>query len=243
MLSVFFYFKCYNHDMKLQKIHAVQSIVLQSLLNATRARYSELRRAAGVESDIFKFHIKKLQLQRYVVKAEDGLYELTAEGKEYASNLDIRGREIAQPRSSMLMIVRCGERIIGHRRDREPYNQFWGIASAPLLRGVPATVSAHREFEKQVGISADFHVHGVFRVIDKDERGKILEDKLFSVMVADVKKMAEPHSWYGGFSKWMTPEELLAKNRLFPTTRSTLEMIERGETFREEICTYRDDEY
>jgi len=229
--------------MKVVKIHAVQSIALQSLLNATRARYSELRRAAGVESDIFKFHIKKLQLQHYVIKAEDGLYELTAEGKEYASNLDMRGTEIAQPRSSMLMIVRYGKRIIGHRRDREPYNQFWGIASAPLLRGVPAVISAHREFEKQVGISAEFRVHGVFRVIDKDERGKILEDKLFSVMVADVDKMSEPHSWYGGFSQWMDVDDLLSKKRLFPTTRATLEMIERGETFREQICVYRDDEY
>lgn len=229
--------------MKLEKIHTVQAVVLQSLLNATRARYSELRRAAGVESDIFKFHIKKLQLQHYVTKAEDGLYELTAEGKEYASNLDIKGKEIAQPRSSMLMVVRCGKQVLGHRRDREPFNQFWGIASAPLLRGVPAIMSAHREFEKQAGISADFRVHGVFRVIDKDARGKILEDKLFSVMVADVNKMAQPHSWYGGFSQWMSTDELLSKKRLFPTTRATLEMIERGETFREQICIYRDDEY
>ena len=45
-------------------------------------------RAAAMESDSFKFHIRKLVKIGYIIKAEDGLYELTAEGKALASRLD-----------------------------------------------------------------------------------------------------------------------------------------------------------
>ncbi len=225
------------------RLHIVQSSVLRSLLYATRARYSELRRAAGIESDTFKFHIRKLQRQGYVIKAEDGLYELTAEGKEFTGRLDFRGREIEQPKSSMLMVVRCSDYVIGHRRDREPFRDFWGIASAPLLRGMPAERSAERALKRQTGIDAVFRVAGTYRVIDRDIHGAILEDKLFVIMLADVPVMTTPSAWYGGYSEWMTVEKLLAHDRLFPTTSSTLDMITHGETFREEVCVYGNGEY
>ncbi len=226
------------------KLHNAQSTVLYTLQYATRARYSELRRAAGIESDIFKFHIRKLQKIGYIVKADDGLYELTAEGKAFVGRLDKgTGREIEQPKSSMLMVVRCGNYVLGHRRDREPFNGFWGIASAPVLRGVPLTESAARELKKQTGIDAHFRVGGSYRVIDKNTRGTVLEDKIFAVMVAELDRLAPPHRWSGGFSEWMPVDELLKKPHLFPITAAIFEMLAAAIPFREDTCTYTDAEY
>lgn len=227
-----------------QKLHAAQSAILYTLQYATRARYSELMRAAAMESDIFKFHVGKLSRQRYIVKADDGFYELTAEGKALASRLDRQtGREIEQPKSSMLMVVRCGSFVLAHRRAREPFNGFWGIASSPVLRGVPLVESAERALRKQTGLDARFHVAGSYRVIDKNTHGVVLEDKIFAVMVADVDRLAQPLPWSGGESKWMSQSELLQKVPLFPSTAAVFEMITAQIPFREDICVYRDDQY
>ena len=226
------------------KLHKAQSAILYTLQYATRAKYSELQKAAAMESDVFKFHVRKLVRIGHILKADDGLYELTAEGKAFVSRLDKgTGREIEQPKSSMLMVVRCGDYILGHRRDREPFNGFWGIASAPVLRGMPLTQSASRELKKQTGIETTFRVAGSYRVIDKNTHGNVLEDKIFAVMVADVDRLTPPHRWSGGFSEWMPVAELLVKPQLFPITSAIFEMLAANIPFREDICTYRDGEY
>lgn len=226
------------------KLHKAQSTILYTLQYATRARYSELQHAAHMESDVFKFHVRKLRRVGHIVKADDGLYELTAEGKALASRLDKRtGREIEQPKSSMLMVVRSGDLVLGHRRDREPFHGYWGIASAPVLRGVPITDSAQRELKKQTGITARFRVAGSYRVIDTNCRGVVYEDKIFAVLVADVDSPITPHQWSGGVSEWMDRPTLLSKQKLFPTTAATLDMIACGETFREDVCVYTGKEY
>ena len=226
------------------ELHKAQSTILYTLQYATRARYSELQHAAHMESDVFKFHVRKLRRVGHIVKADDGLYELTAEGKALASRLDKRtGREIEQPKSSMLMVVRSGDFVLGHRRDREPFHGYWGIASAPVLRGVPITDSAQRELKKQTGITARFRVAGSYRVIDTNCRGVVYEDKIFAVLVADVDSPITPHQWSGGVSEWMDRPTLLSKQKLFPTTAATLDMIACGETFREDVCVYTGKEY
>ena len=226
------------------KLHRAQSAILYTLQYATRARYSELQHAAGMESDVFKFHIRKLAYVGHITKADDGLYELTAEGKAFVSRLDKgTGREIEQPKSSMLMVVRCGNYVLGHRRDREPFNGFWGIASAPVLRGIPLTESASRELRKQTGVEARFRVAGSYRVIDTNHRSTVLEDKIFAVMVADIDRLTQPHEWSGGYSEWMPVDALLQKDPLFPITAAIFEMITAGIPFREDICIYNDKEY
>lgn len=226
------------------KLHKAQSKVLNILLYATRARFSELRKPTGLESDIFKYHLRRLVNAKFIVKAEDGQYELTAEGKEFANRLDeSTGREIEQPKSSMLMVVRCGNYILAHRRDREPFNGFWGIASAPVLRGLPLVESASRALMKQAGIEASFRVAGSYRVIDVNQRDIVLEDKIFALMVADIDRLVQPHKWSGGYSEWIPLEELLSRKPLFPITSAVFEMLSAGVAFREDKCIYRSDQY
>lgn len=230
------------------QLHRVQISILSLLSRATRARFSELQHHTQLESDRFKYHVRSLVRRGYLIKAPDGLYELSAEGKEFSNRLDEQtGREIEQPKASMLLIVRSKQRgqtyFLAHRRTREPFRGFWGIASAPVLRGVPIREAAARELFKQTGITATFEVVGIQRVIDKNAAGSILEDKLFSVLVADVPECPAPAYWYGGESVWLTAGELLAKDRLFATTATTLAMVERGVLFVEHICLYAKAEY
>jgi len=229
-------------------LHAAQASILYTLRHATRARYSELLRPTNLEGDRFKYHLATLLRKKLVFKAIDGVYELTAEGKEFANRIDeSTGREIAGPKASMLLVVRSHKdgftHYLAHRRTREPFRDYWGIASAPMLRGLPVRDSAARELKKQTGIVADFAVVGMQRLIDTLPSGVVLEDKLFTLLLAEVDDLPPVHEWYGGESVWLTRQELLAKDRLFHTTQVSLDMIEQGRSFSEEVCVYDKSDY
>ena len=229
-------------------IHPAQASVLYALRHESNARFSELLRTTTLTSDVFKFHMRKLVSLGYVTKRADGLYELTARGKEYANRLDEQtGREVLQPKSSMLLIARTmqdGEiYYLAHRRTREPFSGFWGIASAPVLRGVSVAESASAGFLNQTGIAAEFLVSGSFRVIDKNPAGEVLEDKIFTIMVAELDSATPPHAWHGGERQWIVRDELLGKEPLFPTTQQVLDMVDIGQQFAETVCVYTDEQY
>ena len=229
-------------------LHVAQASILYTLRHATRARYSELLRPTNLEGDRFKYHLATLLRKKLVFKAVDGVYELTAEGKEFANRIDeLTGREIAGPKASMLLVARShvsgATYYLAHKRAREPFRDYWGIASAPMLRGLPVRDSAAREFKKQTGIVVEFTVMGMQRLIDTLPSGVILEDKLFTLLLAEVEGLPPAHQWYGGESVWLTREELLGKERLFHTTQVSLDMIEQGRTFSEEVCVYDKSEY
>lgn len=230
------------------RLHPAQATVLSTLRGATRARYSELHRPTTLEGDRFKYHLATLVRRGLVFKAVDGAYELTAEGKEFTNRLDEHtGREIPAPKSSTLLVVRSRKAgqlyYLAHRRTREPFRDYWGIASAPVLRGVPLRESAARELYKQSGIKADFSVAGMQRVVDTLSNGTVLEDKLFTLLVADVPHLPATRDWYGGESMWLTRQELLAKPKLFYTTATSLDMVEHGITFNEQTCVYDKSDY
>lgn len=229
-------------------LHPAQVSTLHLLRRDTQARFSDLLRETTLASDTFKFHIRKLVSLEYITKTPDGAYELTIKGKEFTNRLDeITGLQIPQPKASMLLLGRSqiGGTIyyLAHRRMREPYRDYWGIASAPVLRGVAIATAAKQEFRKQTGIDAEFHVASMARVIDRTHQGDVLEDKIFAVMLADIEGAPVPHEWHGGESVWLMREEVLAKTPLFPTTARMFDRLDQGVMFAEDICEYDVSEY
>lgn len=229
-------------------LHPAQTSALHVLRQATTARFSDMLRQTTLSSDTFKFHVRKLTALGYISKNNDGAYELTTRGKEFANRLDEKtGLQIEQPKASILLLGRSivdgVTYYLAHKRTREPYRDWWGIASAPVLRGVPLAESAAREFRKQTGIDATFHVESVVRIIDTTHDDEVLEDKICSIMIADIDGMPQPHEWYGGESVWMTRDEILQLSPLFPTTARTFDRLDQGILFAEDICEYDAKDY
>lgn len=229
-------------------MHRAQVSTLYALRHAKTARFSELQDSAGLSSDAYKFHIARLSQLGYVTKNPSGLYELTASGKEFANRLNTEtGREVVGPKASMLLIVAAehnGEtHYLMHQRKREPFFGYWGIGSAPVRRGIPIEQCATDELKKQTGLQAAFTHRGLMRVVDKTPNDEVLEDKLFSLMQANLSYVEVVKEWKGGVSTWKTYEEIFDLSPLFPTTRQTIDMVVSGETFREEVCIYTDEQY
>ncbi|PID30221.1 hypothetical protein CR983_02980, partial [Candidatus Saccharibacteria bacterium] len=135
------------------------------------------------------------------------------------------------------------EYFLLHQRRREPYFGFWGIGSGPVPYGVSITQAAHDELLKQTGLAATFEHRGVLRVIDTDPAGEVREDKLFSLMHAQVDGCPPLSEWPGGVSVWMTEQEALRQTPLFQATRQTIDMYHQHTAFAETTCEYSDEQY
>ncbi len=60
--------------------HHIQKSIVYKLAFADALRFSELK-PDGIESKLFDYHLKKVISANYVHKNEDGLYQLTPQGK------------------------------------------------------------------------------------------------------------------------------------------------------------------
>src|SRR4051812_36888018 len=88
------------------ELHAFQISILRTLRHTRSARYTDLRIPTNLESDAFKFHLRRLVILQYVHKLDSGQYELTPKGKELANNLSKLLPHIQkQPKLSVAIIA------------------------------------------------------------------------------------------------------------------------------------------
>lgn len=220
-----------------QDLHKAQVSILSTLRHGTTIRYSGLMRPTGLESDVFKFHIRKLVRQGYVVKLSAGEYALTAKGKEFANNLDeVKRVPQRQPKHSLLLVVRkpdvSGDLYLFQRRLRQPHWGYWGFISGPVQWGVDAEATARRELKKQTGLTANFQTTSFYRQRDYDPKsGDLLEDKLFYIMQADNVSGELASTYPHGRSEWMTLAQLEQRDKHFESTSTVIGMLKRNQAY------------
>lgn len=218
------------------ELHPVQASALNTLRHAPQASFSELMKPTGLLSDAFKFHLRKLQHDGYVVKRPDGQYELTISGKEYTNNLDQdMRRPLKQPKISILVVAgRPGPKAGQHeflvqQRRRKPFYNFWGFINGPARWGEDFAVTAANELRKQTGLTARLEMSGCYRKTDFHMPDAILEDKIFMVFRAyDIQGDLQT-SWQGGRNQWLTRVQLAAKTHRFDDALIHMEHIDNGQ--------------
>jgi predicted transcriptional regulator len=230
-------------------IHRYEASILRTLRWAEASRFSQLMQPTGLTSDSFKFYLRKLQKSGHVEKGQDGLYRLTADGKEYANNLDDRRLERQkQPKLSIVAVV-CREGVDGNKeylfqeRLRQPFLHYWGLISGPILWGQTAEDTAAHEMTKQTGLSANFRLSGFCRVRDYLTDGGLLEDKLFMVMTTDSLVVDPDNVWGGGRSAWMSLDALQSQPHYFHNTVEFVRMVENGTPYMSSDRQYDETEY
>lgn len=236
--------------METRQLHKAQFSILYALRHAESARYSELMRPTKLESDVFKFHIRKLAQLQLVQKMADGTYQLTALGKETANNIDRVAKTIQkQPKLSALLVVTRRNSLgqteyLMQQRLRNPFYQYWGFLSGPIRWGTSAEETARHELQKQTGLEAQFSVRGFYRQRDfADDTNQLLEDKLFTVLCAENPTGELNNSWPGGLNKWLTASHLQTLPHLFDTTINTISMIESKQTYMMQDLQHASEDY
>jgi len=217
------------------RLHKTQMSILHMLRYTESERFSALMHPTGHTSDTFKFHLRKLVQLGYVAKTENGEYQLTAQGKEYANNLNetVRATE-KQPKLSALCVVSRTSsdgrvRYLLQKRARQPFYGYWSEIHGRVMWGELFEETAQRQLKRQTGLDATFTVCGFRRVRDYDVEGReLLEDKLFVILRAS-KVTGEPsHNYDGGTNAWLSLDELRAQEKLFPSTLAIIDELESG---------------
>lgn len=217
----------------MESLHSVAVVIMRELYLRPFARYSDLLRPTGLESDVFKFHLRKLVRKGIVEKLEVGKYTLTASGKELANRFDYTGGStFRQPKMTTISILRQkndeGYRYLFHQRSRNPYYGYWGVIGGSVLWGESFEDAARRGVRLKTGLDVDaLRLSGYYRQRDFEEpRGVVLEDKLFVVFIVDAFSGELIDQSTLGLNQWRSLEDLVKEQKYFP---ACVEMIRRAD--------------
>jgi ADP-ribose pyrophosphatase YjhB (NUDIX family) len=215
------------------ELNTLQAKVLRELWSHPSLRFSDMMNVTGLTSDDFKFHLRKLVKLGLVTKTEDGIYILTAEGKEFANRFDYDNQKpIRQPKMTTATYVHRtnpgtgASEYLFHQRLRQPFYEYWGIIGRPVRWGESFETAATIGLAEQTGLSAPLRIMGFYRQRDTSNGATdILEDKLFVVFEAEWQG-DELHNWPHARAKWMTAKDLAGQPKRFDSCVDMLNLLQ-----------------
>ena len=231
-------------------IHSAQTAILRDLLFHPSANFATLQKSTGLDSDHFKFHIKRLLELGYVEKTPDSHYTLTIKGKEYSNKLDTDSNTMERQTktAALLVIVRENDgamEVLVQERLKQPFFGFWGRPTGKIRWGETIVEGAKRELLEETGLTADCEVKGIYHKIDKQtESGELLEDKIFYAVLCTNTQGELMENFEGGRNAWMTVTDIKKLPKKFEgIEKDHLKYIDTPFQFDEEVHWYTKEEY
>jgi len=226
--------------------HQVQMKIMRQLLLSPSAKFAELQKKTELSSDHFNFHIKALLENGMVVK-NDGDYQLSRAGKEYANRMDTDDNTIEkQPKISVALIIENDKgEFLAQQRLKQPYYGFWGRPTGKIKWGETFIQAAARELMEEAGLTAELSVGGFYHKMDYDaESGDMLEDKVFVLIYGTNPQGEMIVDDEGHHNEWMKDEKMNERDKLFASVPEITRMARAGHAnFMEQRYDYRADEY
>ena len=215
-------------------MHQIQNNILKVLLLNKKARFAEIN-VDKISNDHFTFHLKRLLAQKLVEKDEQGFYNLTTIGKEFANRLDTDAEKVcAERQAKVSVLVVCvdsaGKEIkyLIQERLKHPYYGFYGFVAGKIKWGETVQEAAQRELREEAGLSADLILAGIEHKIDYSSQDELLEDKYFYIMKGANFSGQLLESFEGGRNMWMTKPEIAKLPNLFDDVFTIMEVIAKG---------------
>lgn len=231
-------------------IHSAQTAILRELLFHPSANFATLQKTTGLDSDHFKFHIKRLLELGYVEKKTDGDYTLTIKGKEYSNKLDTDSNTMERQTktAALLVIVRDNDgemEVLVQERLKQPFFGFWGRPTGKIRWGETIIEGAQRELLEETGLTADCEVKGIYHKIDKQtESGELLEDKIFYAVLCTGTQGELIEEFEGGRNAWMNISQIKKLSKKFEgIEKDHVKYIDTPFQFDEEVHWYSKEEY
>lgn len=231
-------------------LHLAQTKILRELLFMPTARFAELQKASGLESDHVKFHIKQLVKLGYINKIGNA-YQLSVIGKEYANKLDTDAGVIErQPKVAVLLVVEqynpkthMAEYLL-QKRLKHPYFSFWGAPTGKVRWGETLIDAAARELEEETGLTGTFEYRGIYHErVRHQETGEIIEDKLFQLMFCDRFSGELQVEFDGGHNAWRMLEDMMLESKKYKGFETEIAACLNSIPLTERIYNYGDSEF
>ena len=214
------------------------------------ARFAELQKASGLESDHVKFHIKQLVKLGYINKIGNA-YQLSVIGKEYANKLDTDAGVIErQPKVAVLLVVEQYNpkthmvEYLLQKRLKHPYFGFWGAPTGKVRWGETLLDAATRELKEETGLTGTFEYRGIYHErVRHQETGEIIEDKLFQLMFCDRFSGKLQVKFDGGHNAWRTLEDMMLEPKKYKGFETEIAACLNSIPLTERIYNYSDSEF
>lgn len=163
----------------------IQAKILALISRSDGLRYSEAYPGEEIDDDLYNYHLQELVKKGLLLKNE-GKYDLTDEGVKENILYDSLGLKQDVFRLSVVLVVTRNnkEEILIHRRLRQPYRGEVSTISGKVRNGEKLAEAARRKLLEEAGLEANFEHWGNFRSIRKTVDGKIIEDTIYCVCVA-----------------------------------------------------------
>jgi len=202
---------------------------LRVLLFKPQAKFSELNKEK-MTTDHFSFHLKQLLASKLVKKTEEGKYELTTKGKEFANRFDTE--KVVLERQAKIAVLIGGiktengeEKFLIQQRLKQPYWGFYGFVTGKITWGETVFETAKRELNEETNLEGKLTLVAIKHKMDYSKRKKLLEDKYFFVFKATSLKGKQTKKFEGGKNIWLTKKEILKIPNLFDGVEETIKMI------------------
>lgn len=201
-----------------KQLHPAHVAILHVLLFRPDARFAELQKASELSSDHFNFYLKQLLDEKFVAKNDDGAYQLTQKGKEFANRFDTDERKVErQPKVAVCLMIRRddGKQLV-QQRLKQPFYGYWGRPTGKIRWGETILESAARELMEETGLEADLTFEEVYHKMDYNkDTGQMLEDKIFFTIACDNPRGELIEEFEGGRNAWMTTDEYASQELSF----------------------------
>jgi ADP-ribose pyrophosphatase YjhB (NUDIX family) len=184
-------------------MHTIQKDILK-LLNKKAQTYSELYKTLNIKSNLFNYHLKKLQQQNLILKSRNN-YKLSSVGQSISPYLGME----KQPIVAVVLAIFKDNKIVLVKREKHAYNNYWAIPGGKLRFGETFEQAAARICAKETGLdvksakylatvqelvrenASDKH-HFILLLYKLNAHGILKNGKLFSLTNLPKKIVPEP---------------------------------------------------
>ncbi len=168
----------------MKQFHDLQLKILEKLLFSPDLTYSILKPYSTIENNSFNFHLKQLITTGYISK-KDGLYSLTALGKEFANRIDTNSSLKLQAKIAVILIClrKKNTEALIHTRLKHPFYGCQGYMSGKVDYGESIYETAHRELKQETNLKGIPTLFSITHERVYSPAGDLLEDKFLHFFV------------------------------------------------------------
>ncbi len=212
-------------------INEVQAFIMGQLFTRGPLRFAQINTRA-FSSDQFSYHLRQLLKYGLVEKSEDGIYNLSVNGRSRSVLLDTKSNQFIEQGFVACRVILAREhdgrrQYLMQYRTKVPYTGNIAEPGGKILFGEDVLVAAGRNMLKETGLTCAMQLCGLVHF--KDEYlGRIVQDKFFFVVWA-----TEPHGELlakgeTGENVWMTLDEIEANPKTHQGVTDMIALAEGG---------------
>lgn len=133
-------------------MNQIQFNIIAVFSTRRTATFSEIHKAIDIRSNLLDYHIQQLVSDGLLTKHERE-YTLTAQGESLISKLShVKGTE-SGPLSVVVVIARYNNMLYFIKRNKRPYQGFWGMPGGKIRISESAMEAGIREATEELGVS------------------------------------------------------------------------------------------